>query len=73
MLTFKCEELCAKLQELTGTAAVAPVHFHSFCDLEENVRHQIQKVQSHPWIPGNIPVRGFIFDVKTGGLTEVPE
>ena len=71
MLTFKDEELRAKLQQQTGTATVAPVHFHAFSDLEEDVRQQIQKLKSHPWIPEHIPVRGFIFDVKTGRLHEV--
>ncbi|MGH7801958.1 MAG: beta-class carbonic anhydrase [Thermodesulfobacteriota bacterium] len=71
MLTFKDEELRKKLQETTGTAAVAPMHFHAFSSLEENVREQIQKVKSHPWVPKQIPVRGFIYDVKTGRLNEV--
>jgi carbonic anhydrase len=71
MLTFKDEDVRARLQELTGTATVAPVHFHAFSNLEENVRQQIQKVTSHPWIPKQIPVRGFIYDVKTGRLQEV--
>lgn len=71
MLTFKDEDLCVKLQDQTGTATVAPVHFHAFSNLEENVRRQIQKVKSHPWIPEHIPVRGFIYDVTTGGLPEV--
>ena len=71
MLTFKDEELRAKLQQQSGTATVAPVHFHAFSDVEVNVRQQIQKVKSHPWIPKRIPVRGFVYDVKTGRLTEV--
>ncbi len=71
MLTFKDEELREKLQRAWQTAAVAPVHFHAFSDLEENVRRQIQKVCSHPWIPQEIPVRGFVYDVKTGNLREV--
>lgn len=71
MLTFKDEELRLKLQAQTGTAAVAPVHFHAFSNVEENVRQQIQKVKSHPWIPKHIPVRGFVYDVKTGRLKEV--
>ncbi len=71
MLTFKDEELGAKLRQQTGTATVAPVHFHAFTDLEDDVRQQVQKVKSHPWIPQDIPVRGFIFDVKTGRLHEV--
>jgi carbonic anhydrase len=71
MLTFKDEDVREKLQQLTGTATVAPVHFHAFSDLEENVRRQAQKVKSHPWVPKDIPVRGFIYDVKTGRLREV--
>ncbi len=71
MLTFQDTELRAKLQQQTGTATVAPVHFHAFSDLEEDVRQQIQKVKSHPWIPAHIPVRGFVFDVQTGRLREV--
>jgi len=73
MLTFKDEELRAKLQKQTGTATVAPDAFHAFSNLEENVRQQIQKVRSHPWIPKQISVRGFIYDVKTGRLREVLE
>ena len=71
MLTFKDEDLLARLQGETGTAAVAPNLFYAFDDLEKNVRRQIQKVKSHPWIPKNVPVRGFIYDVKTGRLHEV--
>jgi len=73
MLTFKDDELRAKLQKQTGTATVAPVAFHAFSNLEENVRQQIQKVKSHPWLPKQISVRGFIYDVKTGKLKEVLE
>ena len=71
MLTFKDDELYARLQQQTGTAAVAPARFHAFSNLEENVREQIQKLRSHPWVPRQIPVRGFIYDVKTGQLNEV--
>ena len=73
MLTFKDEELRAKLQKQTGTATVARVAFHAFSNLEENVRQQIQKVRSHPWVPKQVSVRGFIYDVKTGRLKEVLE
>ena len=71
MLTFHDEDLRKRLHEATGTAAVAPAAFHAFGDLEENVRQQIQKVRAHPWIPREISVRGFVYDVKTGKLKEV--
>ncbi len=71
MLTFKDDDLREKLQKETHTDTVAPTAFHSFEKLEVNVRQQIQKIKSHPWIPKHIPVRGFIYDVKTGKLNEV--
>jgi len=71
MLTFKDEELRTKLQQQTGTATDTPAHFHAFSDVEENVREQIEKVKEHPWIPRQISVRGFIYDVKNGELSEV--
>lgn len=71
LLRVKEYELRAKLAEKMGTVASEPERFYAFDDLEANVREQVQKVKSHPWIPKNIPVRGFVYDVKTGRLTEV--
>ena len=64
-------ELRSKLAEKMGTVASEPAHFYAFDDLETNVRQQVQRVKAHPWIPKHIPVRGFIYEVKTGRLTEV--
>src|SRR3954471_11834636 len=69
LLLFKDEEFHRRLRETTGTAAIAPERFHAFTDLEQNVREQIQKVKSHPWVPRHIPVRGFIYDVGTARLS----
>ncbi len=71
MLTFKDDELRTRLERNTGAAAVEPAAFHAFSDLEENVRQQIARARSHPWIPEGIPIRGFVYDVKTGKLKEV--
>jgi carbonic anhydrase len=71
MLTFTDDELAARLQRETGQSPVVPARFFTFTDLEENVREQIRKARSHPWIPESLPVRGFIYDVDTGRLTEV--
>jgi carbonic anhydrase len=71
MLTFKDEELRQRLRKTTGATAVGPAVFHAFSNLEDNVREQIQKLRSHPWVPQGIPVRGFVYDVKSGRLREV--
>ncbi|HEY1852038.1 MAG TPA: carbonic anhydrase [Candidatus Binataceae bacterium] len=71
MLSFKDEDLIGRLEQETGVMAHAPSHFHAFADLETNLRRQIAKVRAHPWVPKEIPVRGFIYDVGTGRLNEV--
>jgi carbonic anhydrase len=69
--TFTDDEMNAKLRASTGDASPAPMRFFSYKDPEENTREQIRKVRSHPWIAKEVPVRGFIFDVDTGRLSEV--
>jgi len=71
LLKVREDELKTRLAKKMGTGAGAPAHFHAFDDLEENVREQLRRVKSHPWIPKHIPVRGFVYDVKTGALSEV--
>jgi carbonic anhydrase len=68
MLTFKDEDLASRLRSETGKVPVIPARFLAFTDLEENVREQIRKVRSHPWIPESLGVRGFIYDVDAGRL-----
>ena len=66
------EELRRLVISRTGSEAVAaPSRFFTFNIVEENVRDQIQKLRRHPWIPQNIPVRGFVYDVTNGRLIEV--
>ncbi|HSA91698.1 MAG TPA: carbonic anhydrase [Terriglobales bacterium] len=71
MLSFQDEDLRQRLHRETGALAAVPARFFAFGDLEDNLREQLLKIQSHPWVPRHIPVRGFIFDVKTGRLREV--
>jgi hypothetical protein len=58
--------------ETTGDATPAPMRFFAFKDPEQQTKDQIEMVRSHPWISKDVPVRGFIFDVHTGRLREVP-
>jgi carbonic anhydrase len=71
MLTFRDEDLLIRLEKETGVVAHSPSHFHAFSNLETNLRRQIAKVRNHPWVPKEIAVRGFIYDVSTGRLGEV--
>jgi carbonic anhydrase len=69
--TFTDDELNAKLSTLTGDASPAPMHFYSYKDPEQHTREQIEKIRSHPWIAKEVPVRGFVFDMETGLMSEV--
>ena len=69
--TFTDDELNAKLAASTGDASPSPMRFFSFKDPEQHTREQIKKVRSHPWIAKDVAVRGFVFDMETGLLSEV--
>jgi carbonic anhydrase len=71
MLRFTDSEMENRLRKETGKAPIAPAKFYSFTDAEANTKEQIQKARSHPWISQDVPVRGFVYDVNTGRLSEV--
>ena len=65
------QDLRTRIQNRAGTAAIAPAFFYAFQNIEENVRHQLQKLRTHPWIPEKVMVRGFVYDVTSGQLREI--
>ena len=71
MLRFTDSELQDRLRKETGQAPIAPARFYSFTDAEKNTREQIEKARSHPWISEDIPIRGFVYDVRPGRLSVV--
>ncbi len=71
MLTSTNGDLRAKLAQETGADA-SNIDFLPFSNLEESVREDIRRIKESPFIPQSIPVRGFVYDVRTGQMTEVP-
>jgi carbonic anhydrase len=41
-------------------------------DNAKSVVADVRRIRNHPLVPGNIAVHGFIYDVKSGKLLEVP-
>jgi carbonic anhydrase len=71
MMGFQDDELRRRLERATGTSAASPQAFHSFSDLEENVREQVRRVKEHPWMEKAVSVRGFVYEVGSGRVREV--
>jgi carbonic anhydrase len=67
------QDLRTQIQTRAGTAAIAPAFFYAFKNIDENVRHQLQKLRTHPWIPKEVAVRGFVYDVTNGRLREITD
>jgi len=42
-------------------------------DQAESVLEDVLRIRNHPLVPTNIPVYGYIYDVRSGRLIEVPE
>ncbi len=70
MLTFTNEALRQRLQDSLGADA-SGIDFLPFSDLDESVRQDVATIRSSPLVPDDIPVTGFVYDVRTGKLREV--
>ena len=70
MLTFSNDDLRAKVkQDLHADAD--NIDFLPFSDLEQSVRDDVAFLRNSPFIPDNIEISGFIYDVKSGKLLPV--
>ena len=69
MLTFTDDEFKAVIQQETGLKPAWAAE--AFSDLDEDVRQSVGRIKASPFIPHTDQVRGFVFDVASGVLTEV--
>jgi len=70
MLSFTDEEFRERMKEATGEEpAWSP---GAFRDLEEDVRESIRRIEESPFIPRKSSIRGYVWEVETDRLREVP-
>lgn len=69
MLTFKDDEVKARIEADTGIRPAFALE--AFPDLAADVRQSIARIKASPFVPHKEAVRGFIYDVRTGRLSEV--
>ncbi len=70
MLTFTDDEVKKHIQAEVGIKPAFALE--AFPDLEEDVRQSIARINASSFIPHKESVRGFIYEVKTGRLREIP-
>jgi len=56
-----------------GSAEGNYVDWLTITDNGQSVVDDVARIRNHPLVPGRIPIYGFIYDVSTGALVEVPE
>jgi len=48
------------------------INWLTIADAQKSVVEDVARIRNHPLVPSNIPVYGYIYDVRTGRLVEVP-
>ncbi len=61
------------LQARKGAAEAEFIDWLTIKNQAESVVADVRRIRQHPLVPGEIPVYGYIYDVQSGKLIEVPE
>ena len=56
-----------------GSVAGHFINWHTIKNQPKSVLEDVMRIRTHPLVPGNIPIYGFVYDVATGRLNEVEE
>jgi carbonic anhydrase len=70
LMSITDEEFRWRLSTQTGRDA-SHLQFHAFRDIDENITDQVLHIRQHPFLPKQIQVRGYAYDVATGALREI--
>ena len=71
MTMFSEEGFEDHIHKQCGVYAVSPSKFYCYSDVDFTTQKQVLKLRSHPWIPSDVIIRAFVFDLETGGMKEV--
>jgi len=55
-----------------GSTEARYVDWLTISDREQSVVEDVQRIRGHPLVPASIPIHGYVYDVRTGRLVEVP-
>lgn len=54
-----------------GSRAGQFIEFLTIPDQAQAVIDDVERIRNHPLVPKSIPIYGYVYDVKTGGLNEI--
>ena len=55
-----------------GSAEGTYIDWLTISDAQQAVVDDVTRIRNHPLVPGRIPIHGFLYDVRTGRLLDVP-
>ena len=61
------------VEEEGGSDEAKFINFLTIKNLEASVTEDVKRIKNHPLVNKDIPVYGYIYDLKTGRLIAVPE
>jgi carbonic anhydrase len=67
---YSNDQIAEKVAHASG-GNPSGIDFRPFTDLEEAVREDVEFLKASDLIAGDSAIRGFVYDVKTGSLSEV--
>ncbi len=56
-----------------GSAEASYIDWLTIADKERSVVEDVSRIRAHPLVPAAIPIYGYLYDVATGLLIEVPD
>ena len=56
-----------------GSDAGDDIDFLTISDSTASVTEDVERIRHHPLVPSRIPIHGYLYDVRTGRLVEVPD
>ncbi len=56
-----------------GSEAGKYINWLTIKDNAQSVVEDVERIRNHPLVPAGIPIYGYIYDVETGRLVEIPQ
>ena len=56
-----------------GSSEARYIDWLTIADQKQSIVDDVTRIRAHPLVPRTIPVYGYLYDVKTGRLEEIPD